>query len=447
MSDAHGTDADLTSAAFDLPADAVEKASIDNPVAKSRHRRLRGPMADWTQRGRRLGAGSLVALRSAVAVGVPANAEKPRVTRTCADVGELPCVVSAGETYAGTLAPKSGNDRQPVLEAVLADVLGGEVRVDPVAVGLTRETAAFELTPDVVRGVQRFDWRHLAGDDPVAYITVKASTAFAIIGVAGTTAGTVDVGELLAGHEISHIGFWSLTVTPGRPVRASAVHGEDVLGNTRLAAIEGGSVACMHIETLEVRRCPFNENSGDWIESLEGDFAVTGQAVSPDGGPEEQYVVASKVEPDGRVPALEPSGHDSAGVASGVELAGAAMLERLGSATNASGRALRNYATLEVCTGTYPHPDGAQLSSTPAPGVFCYIGEGAGLNDRYGTERDEFGAYYPGTLYAHTGWSNGYEVPVGKRPSSGGWPLQVFPTSPLAWRPVAWHLTIANGPT
>ena len=80
---AHGKDADPTSAAFDLPADAVENASFDGPISERCHRSWRGgPIIEWTRRGRRPGAGALVALLAAVAAGVPANAEKPRVTMT-----------------------------------------------------------------------------------------------------------------------------------------------------------------------------------------------------------------------------------------------------------------------------------------------------------------------------------------------------------------------------
>ena len=88
----------------------------------------------------------------------------------------------------------------------------------------------------------------------------------------------------------------------------------------------------------------------------------------------------------------------------------------MGSPVNASGLPLRHYASLPVCTSSYPHPDGARLhSADPANGVYCYVGEGAGLNDPNGIERDRRGYAIGGKPYCHVGWSGGVEVFVGKR--------------------------------
>jgi hypothetical protein len=138
---------------------------------------------------------------------------------------------------------------------------------------------------------------------------------------------------------------------------------------------------------------------------------------------------------------------DVAGVSQSQELTEICAVEVMGAATNAAGRPLRNYATLPVCTSSYPHPDGARLHSADrARGVYCYIGEGAGLNDRNGRERDRDGVPYLGNYACHVGWSGGLEVWVAKRPSTIKFPApgRVDSRSPIVWRPVSTAVRVAN---
>ena len=81
---------------------------------------------------------------------------------------------------------------------------------------------------------------------------------------------------------------------------------------------------------------------------------------------------------------------------------------------------LRNYATREVCSTTHNSPDqvNAVYTGSPAPGVHCYRGEGAGLNDWNGSERDRDNRYLTGYGYCHVIWSGGYEVFAAKRPAT-----------------------------
>lgn len=127
---------------------------------------------------------------------------------------------------------------------------------------------------------------------------------------------------------------------------------------------------------------------------------------------------------------------DAAGISASEELARMCATEVMGSAANAGGRPLRNYATLAVCTSSHPHPDGARLvSADRAAGVYCYIGEGAGMNDRNGQERDREGRPLLGPGTCHIAWSGGYEVFVAKRPATNK--NKVIANSPIVWRPVA----------
>ncbi len=105
-----------------------------------------------------------------------------------------------------------------------------------------------------------------------------------------------------------------------------------------------------------------------------------------------------------------------------------------------------SYATLEVCSSTSQSVDhiSSVFTRSPSPGVYCFKGEGAGLNDPNGTERDATNTYLPGSHRCHVVWSNGVEVLAAKRPATTGYPARVDPKTPLLWRPVAQNLRIAN---
>jgi hypothetical protein len=238
------------------------------------------------------------------------------------------------------------------------------------------------------------------------------------------------------------------------PITVSAAHavprtGENpFLATRRLAPIEDGTVPCLQRDSLQADRCSFHtgtadDESGHWVEDPQGRrYALVGQSVAKDGDRAGAYVVAAPLD-HGTVACIEGARRrDAAGTSASDDLATPCVVEVMGSASNALRRPLRNYATIPVCTSSYPHPDGARMvNADRAAGVYCYAGEGAGLNDRNGQERDRNGAYLVGYGTCHVGWSGGYEVFVAKRPATVK--ARVDVKSPLVWRPVA-SARIAN---
>jgi hypothetical protein len=368
------------------------------------------------------------------------------VDGSCVAATQMPCTASGGQAYGGTVLGADGNDDEASVEAVLEHLLGGTVAVSAVAGGVTADVPGLDVTPDEMAGARAFDWVYSGPSASLAYITVKAADAFALFGVAGTTSGRIDVGRLLDGHEISHVGFWAATTSLVAPVRARKLHGRGFLGNTRLAEIKAGKVGCVHVETAELAFCRFGRHSGNWLETASGDFAVANQPIALDGEPGGEYVVAARVNRDGTVPGLEPAGQDSAGTATGMELAWYGVVETLLSSRNASGRPLVNYATKEVCSSSYPHPDGVTPTRSPSPGIYCYTGTGAALNDINGWERGPDGRHLSGWDRLHIAWVGGYEIAAAKRPAVASWPApgRVVTTSLIVWRSVAPTVTVAN---
>ncbi|MEO7795177.1 MAG: hypothetical protein ABIV06_10425 [Thermoanaerobaculia bacterium] len=290
------------------------------------------------------------------------------------------------------------------------------------------------------------------------------STALAIVLLGVVTLRPVYGGDLL---EIA-----GAAVAPGAPkvsrcapVEVRTTHGGKMLPHTRLARIENGRVPCMHVEDGTVASCLFSTAgeaaSGSWLDGPEGGFAQIGQAVSLDGKPGGEYIVAARVNADNSVSCTEPTGMDTAGwLAEGVDLAPSCILEELGSEWNllsSYGWApLWNVSNHEVCFGndpaSHPHPDGPDpvrsyaLAGSPVDNVFCYLGSAAALNDINGMERDETGNYYSGEGYCHMIVSSGFEVPGAKRPSTRSLPAPgiVRVTSFITWKPVNPNVAIAN---
>jgi hypothetical protein len=241
------------------------------------------------------------------------------------------------------------------------------------------------------------------------------------------------------------------TGSPCRPISVQSFHGGGRMeAFCRLARVEHGSVPCVTLNAGKPGRCRFTTRSGRWLRSTSGAmYAMAGQRISRLGAPGGDRVIAS---PAGKAPCVEDSkpkatASDFAGTATGYELAGVCAVEVMGSASNALGP-LRNYATLEVCSTTHGSVDQATaiFTGSPSPGVFCYRGQGAGLNDVNGHERDASGRYLTGNYTCHVSWSGGYEVYVAKRPSTRNWPAptRVDPNTPILWRPVAPGVRIAN---
>lgn len=230
-------------------------------------------------------------------------------------------------------------------------------------------------------------------------------------------------------------------------VPITKLHGDWVRANYRLAPIVNGRVYCLHSETAEPVECAFSTDSGCWAEGGHERYAGVGQAISRDGEPGGDYIVAARISADFTVPCVEPRLlADSSGTPGGCELSGGAVIEVMLSASNVSGRSLRHYCQRQVCTSSHPHPDGAELVGGATGPTFCYIGSGAALNDISGHEADEFGRYIPGSLFAHVVWSNGLEVPAAKRPAVRSFPRPptVMTNTPIVWRPVCPSLQIGS---
>lgn len=250
------------------------------------------------------------------------------------------------------------------------------------------------------------------------------------------------------------------------PVEVTRVHGDGFLGHARLAKIKNGKVGCMHKEEGTLATCAFStapgSESGAWLESPEGTFALVGQGVSRQGQPGGEHVVVAPVSDAAPAPCLEPTSMDTMGlIAAGEELIKICVVEDMLEEWNALSAygwfPLINWANREVCSnnnpGTRPHPDNAFLvRSFPQPGsveddTFCYTGRGAALNDINGTERDEQGMYLLfDEAYCHYLWQSGYEVPAAKRPATRSLPApgSIVTSTFIVWRPVNPNINIAN---
>src|SRR5918993_13414 len=196
-----------------------------------------------------------------------------------------------------------------------------------------------------------------------------------------------------------------------RRVAVARVHGTPDAGDVRLSRISSaGTVWTFDVETDEPYECDFTPESGSWLETEDGErYAFAAQAVGRDGSPGGPYVVVTRIEDDGVVPAADPVAlGNAAGTPTGCELAGAIVIETFLSSTNALGTPLQHVCTLPVQTSTHPHPDGAALVGSPVGPVFTYTGRGAALNDLHGGEVGANGNYLP--LPAHMAWSGGFEV-------------------------------------
>ena len=257
-------------------------------------------------------------------------------------------------------------------------------------------------------------------------------------------------------------------ITTCTPIEVTTWHGANFAANSRLAKIENGQVACMHADDMSIASCEFStvagRQSGEWLESPQGRFALVGQSIALDGRPGGDYVIAARVSDSAPAACVEATGMDTQGlIASGSELSATCTIEDPLADYNALSAVypyfspLSNYADREVCTNhnpaANPHPDGALLvrsysSSGSGPAdTFCYQGHGAALNDINGAERDDDFFYYSGERFCHYMQNGGFEVPAAKRPSSFSSPAPggVNPRSSVVWRPVLPNLLVANG--
>ena len=220
-------------------------------------------------------------------------------------------------------------------------------------------------------------------------------------------------------------------------------------GNARLARVENGKVPCLHKESLERTQCDFitgsgPDDSGTYLDGLPGTYAVIGQAVPLHAAPggARDYIVAAQMNAAGDVACTETTLADTAGGYSTatVEHSAYCVNETAFSSQNATGRPLVNHANQTIQTSSDPHPDahgGGPTALGCTNGICSYTGEGAALNDIFGTERDANGVYYSSTERCHMIVHEGVVVPGAKR--------AIAPDAALQWVPVDPTLFYANG--
>jgi hypothetical protein len=227
--------------------------------------------------------------------------------------------------------------------------------------------------------------------------------------------------------------------------------GKLVRSGCRLAKVEKGKVRCVHLARLTVRSCRFGPRSGSFVKDRSGHrWAVVGQGITRKGKKNGPYVIAAPIEERKHVPCADVPqrvmraihGRDTAGSTTSSPMARGCTAEKLLFSTNSSGGPLVNVATREVCTSSSPHPDTTpqftvrEVLPQKAPGIHCYTGRGAGLNDPYGMERDANGVYLVQSNRCHFAMvTQTLSIIVGKRPASSG--TVVTENSELLWRPVS----------
>ena len=118
------------------------------------------------------------------------------------------------------------------MEAVLAHVLGPPVDVAPLAASLTADSSEFDFRPNQLTGGESFGWSYRGLAENLAYLTVKADNVFTVFGIAGHWSGSVNLAELTGGDDISHVGFWTTSVSKTAPVAPKRLHGQGCFGNS-----------------------------------------------------------------------------------------------------------------------------------------------------------------------------------------------------------------------
>ncbi|MGH3769536.1 MAG: hypothetical protein ACRDS0_06235 [Pseudonocardiaceae bacterium] len=407
----------------------------------------RGPHQRTRIRWALLAAATTTALVGSVAAIPTASPTASPSTRSCVDSGILPCGAAIGDAFGGMTidaAAMSETGQLATTAAVVAHVLGfpaDQIKLAPATGMLTGSSGEFSFAPDDLTGADHFAWSYHGTEQNLGYLSVTTDRGMMVVGIGGQRTGTVDVAALLPGSTVTGARFWNTQALFVQPIAATTLHGPGFLGNSMIGRITNGTVPCVQVDTAAPATCAFHPDTSSWMESPQGDWALAGQPTSPTGEPGD-WVTAAQVNPEGTYPALMATGHDTTGAPSAVPAAGGAQPEQRLTATNASGWPMENYATLEVCTSTYPHPDGATLTRSPSPGVYCYIGKGAALNDPRGIERDAAGVYLPETHNAHVILVGSTIVIAAKRPATSSTPA-VITNSPLLWRPVV-NMPIAN---
>ena len=246
--------------------------------------------------------------------------------------------------------------------------------------------------------------------------------------------------------------------SPCDPVPLHQVIGRKVEDNCRISEIKHGRVPCLSVNTGRPAKCAFSKHHERWLRSKSGRaFAVVGDPVSKTQRAKAKYVVATRVGEKKVVPCADTpdapkrAERDTAGAPSGSELAVTCVLEAIGKPWNVSGEPMDNVTTRTVCMSNAAdlqidlnNSPTSVTSPPPPPGSTCWIGDGAGLNDPNGTERNAYGVYRSGPHRCHIIVSNGYETYAAKRPATTGYPAKVDFTSPSLWRPYTPYVSVAN---
>ncbi len=405
-----------------------------------------------------------MALTLAAALLVPPSQAGDAFTGSCKTKPNLPCSISAGQTFDGhTIA--AADDSEENVEAVLGAIQDtNKVDVEPLVQDIREDTGDWNLTPNVLghSASREMSWNYEGDPSDLAYVTMVSegddATGFAIAAVFADSQGTVDFREILPFPNDSGFGvtvsFWTSTFAP--PCKAIELEergGGQLVDNCKLTPIKKGKVGCVDIETLDVTKCKFKDGrSGEVLHAKKGNkkYARVTGTLSKTGNKNGNFAMAMKLSGDGEPTCADPAGggntrghrRDSTGTASSTPLAKGCTVEIMNSSTNRSGQPLRNFATRIVCTSSNPHPDGLTPISNPSPGVYCYTGAGAALNDKGGQERNAQGRYYPDTAACHMiVLSPSYTIWGAKRPRNAG--STIVTDSPILWRPVA-PLPIAN---
>lgn len=404
------------------------------------------PAPRRTRPRRILGAAFAAAVLAGTAVAViDGGAAAAPPAGSCLSARTLPCGAATGTTIGGVTidATTRGANGETATVAVLSHVLGfpaAQISIHPAAPALTGDGTGFSFTPADLRGTDRFSWTYTGTDSRLGYLGVTTDRGLAVVGVAALRSGTVDLTALLGDAHVIDVQPWITTAMFAQPVAATRLHGSGFLGNSMIGRITNGMVACVGVDTAEPAYCPFDKTTGAWMESADGDWALAARPTSLTGDPGPDWITAGAVNPDGTYPALMPTGHDTAGTATGEELGSGSTPEQFNTATNSTRRLLENVATRDVCVSSNPHPDLARFSHSPTPGVYCYTGRGAGLNDPNGRERDANGNYLRQNHHSHFVLIDAtHSVWAAKRPETVNTPppARVKPNSPLFWRPVS----------
>lgn len=241
------------------------------------------------------------------------------------------------------------------------------------------------------------------------------------------------------------------SAVPCRTVTVAETHGTIARG-ARLAAVTDGRVLAFNGNTGARARVRFRADRLRWLRSASGGrYVLAGQNVTRAGRPGGVWVVAAALSTDGSTACAGASGPrafaadaasstttDTPLIFGGVEEVSASTTNRI--------QPLRNVTTQRVCTNMQTHPDGAPrdtVNPNPRPGVWCYKGPGAWLNDANGMERDSTGAYWGAnclsaacedvTKYRHVVLYNGALVMAAKRPAALG-DGTALPNTAIAWR-------------